>query len=207
MKIKKVTTTRYVGEDGFEFTFEPIEDTLKIKETPEGFEARYLVRDSDGDADDLICEDDDLFPVNYHRDFEIKRDKIITKDTVVDIYRGNDTEHVLDIKKQYWIFPMSMLSHSGVWLSLGSGFACDGGGWDTSHVGLLLVSKREWKTRELALKAATAHIGEWNCVLSGDVYGCVAEFYDKSKKQLDQESCWRFIGLKYALEELENFRG
>ena len=43
--IKKVTKTKYFNEDNFEFTFEPIEESLIIEETEEGYKAKYLTRD------------------------------------------------------------------------------------------------------------------------------------------------------------------
>ena len=47
MSVKKVVTTQYIGEGehaGFNFHFEPLEDTLTIEKTKEGYTARYLVR-------------------------------------------------------------------------------------------------------------------------------------------------------------------
>lgn len=45
MTIKKITTTIYRDdEEGFTFTFEPADNSLTIKKTDEGYEARYLTR-------------------------------------------------------------------------------------------------------------------------------------------------------------------
>jgi len=200
MKIKTVVTTRYVGEDGFEFTFEPVEDTLIIGTTPKGYVARYLVQDDNPQSPDEN-DDNGLFLVNYHRDFDVRRDSIIVKQNVADYYGGEKIPQ----EDKYHIFNLSMLSHSGIWLSLNSSFACDGGGWDTSHVGLVLVSKKEWHKRDKACEAAESLVNEWNAVLSGDVYGCVVEYYDKNKKQINQESCWGFIGFEEAKAELRGF--
>ncbi len=200
MEIRKVVTTRYVGEDGFEFTFEPIEDTITVEKTPKGYVARYLVQDDNPQSPDEN-EDNGLFLVNYHRDFDVRRDNIIVKQNVADYYGGEKIPQ----EDKYHIFNLSMLSHSGVWLSLNSSFTGDGGGWDTSHVGLVLVAKKEWHKRDKACKAAESLVNEWNAFLSGDVYGCVVEYYDENKKQINQESCWGYIGFEEAKKELKGF--
>jgi len=200
MKIKTVVTTRYVGEDGFEFTFEPVEDTITVEKTPKGYTARYLVQDDNPISPDENG-DSGLFLVNYHRDFDVRRDSIIVKQNVADYYGGEKIPQ----EDKYHIFNLSMFSHSGIILSLSRTFISDSGGWDTSHVGLVLVSKKEWHKRDNACEAAESLVNEWNAVLSGDVYGCVVEYYNKNKKQLNQESCWGYIGFEAAKAELRGF--
>lgn len=199
MRIEKVVSVKYVGKeevDGFEFDHEPIEDSLTIVETEDGFEARYLVQDEDPQSPNE-WGDDGLFLVNYHRDFDVRRDKVITKDEVIDWYRGGED------KEDYWMFPLSCLVHSGVWLNLRHSFACDSQGWDTSHVGVVMVRKAEWPEKEKAVEAAKSYVKTWNCYLEGDVYGIIKETYDKDKQQVDNDSCWGFYGYKYALEALK----
>ena len=200
MNIKTIVTTRYVGEDGFEFTFEPVEDTITVEKTPKGYTARYLVQDDNPISPDENG-DSGLFLVNYHRDFDVRRDSIIVKQNVADYYGGEKIPQ----EDKYHIFNLSMFSHSGIILSLSRTFISDSGGWDTSHVGLVLVSKKEWHKRDNACEAAESLVNEWNAVLSGDVYGCVVEYYNKNKKQLNQESCWGYIGFEAAKEELKGF--
>jgi len=196
--IKVVTTRKYFDEKGMEFTFEPIEDTLSIKKTKEGYEARYLVQD---DWERPIDEDDDdhLFIVNYHRDFWVVRDSVIREDDVRRLYQGEKIEQ----QEKYFIFPMACFIHGGVSLSLSSSFACDSRGWDTSHVGLVLISKEKFKTEEKARKAAESFIEEKNKILSGEVYGIVKDKYDKKKKLVGKDSVWGFIGFDYAKGELK----
>jgi hypothetical protein len=213
-KIKKIVKTRFVDEEeGFEYYHEPVEDSVTIKKTPEGYEARYLVQDSDPMPPD-DCDDDNLFLVNYHRDFDVRRDKIITKDDLVNWYRKTFDDYKEDpedeneigkfpLEEKYHIFPLSCLVHSGVWLSLRHSFDCDSQGWDTSHVGAVLVSIEEWPDAGKAIEAAESLIEQWNQYLSGDVYGIVKETYDKEKTPIDENSCWGFYGHKYALEELK----
>lgn len=209
-KIKKVVTVKYIDDDGFEFTHEPVDGSLTITETNDGYEARYLVYDSDPFPPE-DNGDDALFLVNFHRDFEVENE-IIPKDDLVNWYRrdfsdyededGKIPDHIPQ-EDEYWIFPLSCLSHSGVWLSLDRSFSCDPGGWDTSHVGAVLVSKKEWDDKEKAYKAAESLVEEWNQYLTGDVYGIVKETYNKDKEQVDEESCWGFYGHKWAMEALK----
>jgi len=192
--IKKIVT--YVNDEGFEFNFEPIEDTLSIKKTKDGFEARYLIRDDITESPDEE-EDTGVFLVNYHSDFCVERDEIITEDDVKAWYRA--TRKVLQ-EKDYHMFALACLVHGGVWLSLEKGFTCDPGGWDTSHVGLVLISKLEAKKVEKALELAQGLIEYWNKYLSGDVYCTVKEEYDKDKKPIDYDVVGGCYGYNHAQE-------
>lgn len=192
--IKKIVS--YVNEDGFAFNFEPIEDTLSIKKTKDGFEARYLIQDETAQCPDEDG-DDALFLVNYHSDFQVERDSIITEDDAKNWWKG--TEKV-EQEKDYFIFGLSCLVHSGVWLSLENNFQCDPGGWDTSHVGLVLVSKKEAKKVEKALELAQGLIEYWNQYLTGDVYCTVKETYSKKKEPIDYDVMGSCYGYNYAQE-------
>jgi hypothetical protein len=191
---------RFLSDDGFEFHSEPIEDTLTLKETKDGFEAKYLVQDECYDTDDRA--DEGLFHVNYHRDYWVENKKIITEDDLKEWYQTGKCSQ----QKEYHIFPLKSLIHSGVWLSLGTGgFECDTGGWDTSHVGAVLVSKKEWKTKAKAEKAAESFVDEANKLNSGDVYCCVREMFNKDKEPVDYDVCGGFIGFDYAKKSLKDF--
>ena len=200
MGIKKVTTY-YDDEKGFEYTFEPLDDTLTITETESGYEVRYLIQDEDTDSPDE-WGDDNLFLVNYHRDFWVERKEVITKDEVRDIYLRGKTDYG-DIERQFHIFPLSCLVHSGVWLSLGDSFGSDPGGWDTSHVGLVLVSKKETRYKKKALEIARGLVETWNTYLTGDVYCLVKETYDKDKEPVEYDTLGGVYEHKYALEALK----
>lgn len=194
MKVHKRIT--YVSDDGFEFIYEPIEASLKIKKTKDGFVARYLVQDlnpmapNEGDSPTVL--------VNYHRQFWVEEKKVITKEECIQWYREGTCPQM----KTHWIFPLTCLIHSGVALSLNRSFMEDPGGWDTSHVGLVLSLKEIYKTEAKAMKAAECLIEEWNQYLSGDVYGIARENYDSKKSRLDHDSVWGFYGYDYALSEL-----
>jgi len=129
--------------------------------------------------------DENVFLVNYHNDFYVKRDEIITEEEVKNWYAGEKIEQ----QKDYHIFTLSMLSHSGIWLSLENSFPSDCGGWDTSHIGIVLVSKKEARTKKKAEKIARGLIEEWNDNLSGNVYGYIIEDLN-----IVDDSCWGFYG-------------
>jgi hypothetical protein len=194
--------TRYYSDNGFEFTFEPIEETLAVKKTPDGFEARYLVQDLDDDCN-FLFDDDGLFLIHYHRDFRVEHKKVIIEDDLRAWYQGEKIEQA----KAYWIFSVKALIHSGVWLELGGGpMSYDPYmGFDTSHVGAVLASKEEFRTKAKAKKAAEGLLETWNQINSGEVYILVKETYDQDKKPVDYDTMGGVIGNKYALEELKTF--
>ena len=202
MGIKKRVT--FIDDDGFEFLHEPVDGTLTITETPDGYEARYLVTDDNYEMPS-DWDDEGFFLAHYHRQFWVSP-KYIEERDLANYYRRDfsdydDEKHPFDEK--WWVFPVSAYIHSGVWLSLGNSFACDPGGWDTSHVGAAFCGRAEWKTEEEARKAAEGLIDEWNKGLSGEVYGIVKETYDKDKNPDDHDACWGFYGYEYAMESLK----
>jgi len=215
MKVKTVVKTRYIGEDDFEFTFEPVEDTISIKKTKDGFEARYLVQDGMPEQPDQF-DDNNLFLVNYHRDFYITKDKILKENDLKNWYRGEFDDYKEDpmdeneigkfpLAEKFHIFKLACYVHSGVYLYLdGDNHAyCQHDSWDTSRIGAVLASKEEWPEEWPAREAARGLVETWNQYLSGDVYGIVKETYDKDKKQIDEDSCWGFYGFEYAKQALE----
>lgn len=203
MNIKEVVSRKYVDTDGgFEFSFEPIEDTVKISKVDnKGYEAKYLTRDNDPQSPDE-WGDDDLFLVHYHRDFWVDRPDVVSKEEIRDWYRGEKIE----LEDNYFIFPVSAYIHSGVSLKLGdTGFPFDAGGWDTSHVGACLASKGEFKDKEKGREACESLVNEWNEYLSGDVYCVVKERLNKNKEPIDNDIVCGYYGEKYAEDELKQF--
>jgi len=198
--MRKVTHTKWVNDDGFAFQFEPVEESLSIKKTKEGFEARYLAQDECYDTG--RDEDDCLFLVHYHRSYWIERKSAISADDLRSWYQGEKIEQ----EKSFHIFAVSALIHSGVWLKLGQrSFESDSMGWDTSHVGAVLAAKKEFKTRKRAEKAAESLIDEANKINSGEVFLIVKEAYTKAKEPIDYDVVGGHVGLKYALNELKGF--
>ena len=120
---------------------------------------------------DDLERDNDAFIVNYHRDFWITRDDIITEAETEGLYTGELNLRKTEKAKGYWIFPLSCLVHSGVWLNFGGGgFVSDPQGWDTSRVGLVLVSKKIAKTEKKAKEIGEELVDTWNKLLSDEVF-------------------------------------
>ncbi|MCD6468524.1 MAG: hypothetical protein J7L32_04345 [Thermoplasmata archaeon] len=203
MNIQEVVSRKFIDMDeGFEFTFEPIEDTIKIEKIPnDGYISKYLTRDNYPTSPDE-WEDNNLFLVHYHKQFWVDRPDIVTKEDIRDWYQGEK----IDAEDDYFIFPVKAYIHSGVHLDIGTGgFPFDAGGWDTSHVGACLASRDEFKTEEKGMEACKSLIDEWNTYLSGDVYCVVKEKLNKDKEVIDYDIVCGYYGEKYAEEELENF--
>jgi hypothetical protein len=112
------------------------------------------------------------------------------------------------------ILPLCILDHSGVWMHIGSSFACDPGGWDTSHVGFIYVTKedirKEWNIKRITAKKLKwaedilrSEVKIYNAYLSGDVYGYIIESPDGQ----EVDSCWGFYNVddtNYAEEEAKS---
>lgn len=147
--------------------------------------------------------DDGLFLVGYHCDFwvegprvyhklpeGVKRDKddkghlLFTKEEVIELF-NNGMKH-----KYYYVFGLEAYIHSGVCLALSHEGNFPDRQWDVSQLGAVFVSKKEFKRKDKARKAALALLEEWNQYLSGDVWGYVAE--DAEGRHID--SCWGFYG-------------
>jgi len=132
---------------------------------------------------DELKENDEVFLVNYHRDFWVKKDDIITEEETAALYRKEIDWKKTEREKGYWIFKLGCLVHGGVWLRLGEGgFVSDPEGWDTSHVGLVLVSKKLAKTRKKAEKLAEDLVDYYNSLSFGDIYHIVIK---KNNKEID----------------------
>lgn len=155
----------------------------------------YQDIDYQGDPDDY--KDDDLFLIHYHRDFEVKRDEIITEDDARNIYQGEKIEQT----KDYHIFFVDAYIHSGIRLSLAGGFngrlPQGHEQFDVSKVGLVLVSKKKARIKKKAEELAQGLINEWNYNLSGSIFGYVAE----SKEGENVGSCWSYIGDYQEMKE------
>ena len=146
--------------------------------------------------------DDSLFLVHYHRQFQIEHKSVISEEDTREIYQGTDSVgRVAALGKKYHIFDVKALIHGGGHLSLGTGgFMEDPGGWDTSHVGLVLASKEEFPTWEQATKAAESLISTWNQYLSGDIYGYTVTGGDGRFEREPGSSVWGFYGTSAAIE-------
>jgi hypothetical protein len=197
--IKKTVTTTYTDENDFIYTFDPIEESIKVKKVTDGYEVKYLTHDENSEAPNE-WDNNNLFLVNFHDSFWVEKKDIIPKHVLIKWYQG----FKIDLEKRFHIFKLSCLVHGGVWLSLGESFSCDPGGWDTSHVGAVLVSRESVKLKAKARKFAEGLVDTWNQYLTNDVYCCVKETYNESKEQTDYDVVGGYYGLETALGELDS---
>jgi hypothetical protein len=205
MKTKTITTTRYTTDLGVELSFKPAKDDDVIVTKKDGkLYVRYLVQDENTGTLDNPNDHGapDLFLVNYHRDFKVTMDKSITKDDVREFY-VNSTR--LPTHKSHWTFKLNCYIHSGVVLGLAPTNFPDEQ-WDVSHVGLVLVSKKIWRTEVKAKEVAESFVKEWNQYLSGDIWGMCTDVFDSTTKQRIDKLCeatWGCYDYNYCLKELK----
>lgn len=204
MKTKIITTTRYSTDLGVDLNFKPANDSDVIVTKTDGkLYVRYLVQDECPVMDNPNNNNaPDLFLVNYHRNFGVTVDNIITEDEVREYYVNNTKPACA---KKYWLFKLNAYIHSGVVLGLAPTNFPDER-WDVSHVGLVLVSKKHWKTEEKARECAESFVHEWNQYLSGDIWGMCTDVFDLKTKQLlieESEAVWNCYDYDYCLKELK----
>ena len=191
---------RYFDDNGFSFTFEPIEDTIKVKKTKKGYEITYLSYDNDSEFlfDEIVKGNTEVFSLSsYHSNFYVESD-ILTKDEIQDLFNGKKIPQ----QKKYHIFNLFVYSHSNVSLNI-KNILDYKGGWDTALSGVVLVSKSEFKSKRKAEKFARERINIINEIISGQVFMCIRETYLKDKTPLDYEYIENSIGYDNALKELK----
>lgn len=108
------------------------------------------------------------------------------------------------------IYPLFLLDHSGLGISAGR-YECDYGGWDTSRIGYIFVTKEQLrkeynkkriseKLLEQARKCLLGEIDTYDQYLSGDVWWY--EIADEHGEIVD--SCGGFYGYQYCLDEAKS---
>lgn len=203
MITKKIT---YLKDD-FEFTFEPIEDSIKIKKTKTGYEVKYLIYD---DLSESPREWDNLTKmVCFHKDYDLgdkhnyKQDNYNSWQEVQDAICENENIAI--------ILPLYLYDHSGLRIKVGSftGLLPQGHArFDSGQVGFIYVTKEALKeegiSRKRALKVLEGEVNTYDYYLSGQVYALVKETYNKDKNNIEQDNIGGYFGYKYALDALES---
>lgn len=104
-----------------------------------------------------------------------------------------------DYLKRYHVFGLEAYIHSGIVLALSQEGNFPDRQWDVSQLGLVFVSREEWKTRAKAREAAKQLIKTWNTYLEGDVWSFTIT--DPSGKEVD--SCGGNYCYKETLARLK----
>jgi len=205
MKVVKRTT---YSVDDFELNFEPIEDTIDIKKTKDGYTVKYLVYDTE-------CfnprEDCDNFTkmVCFHGKYNLgdKHD-----------YKQSDYESWDElksaIKKDGGIFiaPLYLYDHSGITIKIGDFYGCGlpqgHAHFDSGQVGFIYTTKDKLKefgiTKSRAKKAIEGDVETYDMYLRGESYMIAADYFNKDKTLIDGENCSGYLGYEYALKALES---
>lgn len=225
------TKTTYIGDDNFKYSCKPMEDTIRIKKTEDGYRAEYLCYDncpmSPREYDNLgtmVCwhrryDLGDKHDFEGHEDFikALAREDgdcfchFATEAKMKDYedtykYIGTlDSEEISDIVCKYnLILPLYLYDHSGITVSTRS-FSCP---WDSGQIGYVYVSHKnivkEYGKLDIdaARKRLEVEVKEYDSYIQGDVYCKVTETYNKDKEPISYDVVGGYIGYKYAIEEL-----
>lgn len=66
-----------------------------------------------------------------------------------------------------------------------------------------LPNQVEWGRASLCRLYAQQFLDSYNEIISGNIYGCTVEVFDLDGEQVEEESCWGFIGSDYTKESLK----
>lgn len=210
MKVRKVT--KYLIEDyNLPLSYEPIEDTIKVKQDGGYTKVGYLIQDNDTSfLVDNLKKDKNLFLVAYNRNFWIEgKEHGVNKELSRLLYSpqpdksSEGYEEWKEWHSKYWIFPLEAYIHSGVRLALSYEGNFPDRRWDVSQLGLVFASKKEWKKMEEAKEQARNLVKLYNQIENGEVYCVVVETFDSNNECVDTDIIGGFIGGDYARQELD----
>jgi len=170
-----------------------------------------IYQDTDAQSPDE-WQDDEIVLLGFNdRYFSVER-KGFTQEEIIDAISGGKYEDgsintdARDLIKKFWIFELSLYVHSGTTVRLGESAGPCGPG-RTRYVeplekldredaerragdGVVLISKKEARTKKEASKRAQGIVGAWDQYLNGEVYGYKTE----TPGGEDIDSCWGFYG-------------
>ena len=210
---KKVT---YISDEGFEFKFEPIEDSLKIKKIKTGFEARYLIQSEGFDP----REDDNIgIMVCFHKRYtlgdKLEFGKNIKQEFSSDDFNGWEEmkEHLIKTEKAICILPLYLYDHSGISMKVGSfqGLLPQGHAeFDSGQVGFIYTTKKQMEkigvekySKKKIEEYLIQEVETYNQYITGDCYSLVKETYNKDKEQINYDILGGFFGYNDSLKALK----
>lgn len=209
--IQKRISTSYTSDkaEGFDFTFEPLEDTIKVIKTESGYTIKYITRDND--PIDPRGNDHLGTMAFFHNRYDLgDKDHGIKCD---DYKSWTEMEKALiQNHDAYMVIPVYMYDHSGITISAGGFSHIDSARWDWGQIGFIFISRekvlKEYnklgkKTRDTVRGVLLAEIEEYDLYLTGEGYGVIAEMYNDDKVQIDDESVWGYLGIESAKECFE----
>lgn len=170
-----------------------------------------IYQDTDAQSPDE-WQDDEIVLLGFNsRYFWVER-KGFTQEEIIDAISGGKYEdgsinsEARELIKKFWIFELSLYVHSGTTVRLGESAGPCGPG-RTRYVepmekldreeaerrageGVVLISKKEARTKKEASKRAQGIVGAWDQYLNGEVYG----FKTETPEGEELDSCWGFYG-------------
>lgn len=205
MNIRQITT--YENDDGFQFTYQPIDDTIRITENENGYEISYLTYDTDpqnprewDNMGKMIC---------FHKKYTLG-DK---HDETPENFNGwtDLRNYLIKEKNASVILPLFLYDHGQISISAAGDTYPYNDRWDAGQVGFIYCTDEDIKNGlgahdkpdyERAKKILLGEVGTYNEFLTGDVYAVVREIYDKNKKRLDHDAVYGYHGFNESLSEL-----
>lgn len=207
--LSRSTTYRTDKALGFDLSYEPIEDSVDVTNTPTGYVVRYLAVDVDPpnprkDFDNLgtmICG---------HKRYHLG-DKSIGK--AAEFVGWDNLKESLEAEGAVVVLPLYLYDHSGLIISTKP----FGDSWDSMQVGFIYVNKdtalkefgsvyspEEYDKKHL-IQCLEGEVETYDQYLRGEVYGVVKETFNSNKDQVDEDACWGYYGLEYARGQVKNF--
>lgn len=200
--VRKIVTTKYIDEkEGFEYQFEPIEDTIKIKKTKAGYEARYLIQENDPQDP---REDENLGTmVCFHKRYTLGDKTDLTSKQ----FNGWEEleAYLYKEKKAVAVLPLYMHDHSGI--SIATFRHGQHASWDCGQIGFIYATKEDIKRigikKSQVEKSLLHEVKIYNQYVQGDCYCLVKETYNKNKKYITHDTVGGYGGIEYATKALK----
>ena len=70
------------------------------------------------------------------------------------------------------------------------------------RMGIKIPENFEKLQRSAAVKVCEDALESFNAWLSGDCYGVITQVFDREGDEIDEDSCWGYVGHGYARQEL-----
>ena len=203
-----VTKKIVYNVEDFELNFEPIEDSIKIEKTKEGYSIRYLIPETD--PENPRNWDNLGYMLCFHRRYDLGDET----DLKSDMFNGWEEveSYLIKEKKAKVILPLFLYDHSGISMrTYRHGIHAS---WDCGQVGFIYATEQEiksWlnvkkitkKIKEKVIKILEAEVKIYDQYIQGDTYCLVKENYNQNKENIDYDTLGGFFGYEDSLEALK----
>lgn len=210
-------TEHYLTIDGltFEIPFSgPIVEHTIMEKTNDGYVLGILYQDSDYDSNRMFTEEDGngkILSFHRHAGAAMHQEAYAAMGNYANL---DDPDERIPAAPIFRV--LSCYNHGGEqWGLRGEVHQCQ---WDTAQIaGVWVPDKCATENIEI-LTAGLSEDGkklaideyvrgilnQYNCYLSGEVYGISICKYSINLGLLSEDTCWNFVGAKYAIEEMRS---